>query len=52
MNFYDLASKRFSTRSFDNKMVSDEDINKIIECGRISPTAKNLPPEIIYVIKI
>lgn len=51
MSFYDLANKRFSTRSFDNKMVSDEDINKIIECGRISPTAKNLQPEIIYVIK-
>lgn len=51
MSFYDLVVKRFSARCFSDKMVSDEDINKIIECGRLSPTAKNLQPDIIYVIK-
>ncbi len=51
MNFYELAKRRYSTRSFSDKKVSDEDIDKILECGRISPTAKNLQPEIIYVIK-
>ena len=51
MSFYDLTVKRFSTRSFSDRKVSDEDINKILECGRISPTAKNLQPEMIYVIK-
>lgn len=51
MSFYELAKRRYSTRSFSDKKVSDEDINKILECGRISPTAKNLQPEVIYVIK-
>lgn len=51
MNFYELAKMRYSCRTFSDKVVSDEDINKILECGRISPTAKNLQPEIIYVIK-
>lgn len=51
MDFYELAKMRYSCRTFSDKVVSDEDINKILECGRISPTAKNLQPEIIYVIK-
>ena len=51
MDFYELAKSRYSTRSFSDRKVSDEDINKILECGRISPTAKNLQPEMIYVIK-
>lgn len=51
MSFYELAKSRYSARSFSDRKVSDEDIYKIIECGRISPTAKNLQPEMIYVIK-
>lgn len=51
MDFYNLAKRRYSCRSFSDEDVSLENINKILECGRISPTAKNLQPEVIYVIK-
>ena len=51
MNFEELISKRESVRSFSDKLVGDENINKILEAGRLAPTAKNLQPIKIYVIK-
>ena len=31
MGFYELAKSRYSTRSFSDRKVSDEDINKILD---------------------
>jgi nitroreductase len=50
MDFLDLARKRFSMRQFDTRPLSNEDINLILEAGRLAPTAKNLQPQKIFVL--
>ena len=51
MTFFDLASKRYSERYFDSRPVEQEKIDKILEAGRVSPTACNYQPQRIYVIQ-
>ena len=51
MNFEDIIRKRFSTRNFKDEKVSREKLNKILEAGRLAPTAKNNQPIKIYVIE-
>ena len=51
MEFDKVIRERQSTRKFKEEKVSDELINKILEAGVIAPTAKNIQPEIIYVVK-
>ena len=50
MNFEELILKRESVRSFSDKEVEEYKLTKILEAGRIAPTAKNLQPIKIYVI--
>lgn len=51
MNFDEIVKKRESVRMFSDKEISEELINKILEYGRLAPTAKNLQPQKIYVIR-
>lgn len=51
MNFEELINKRESVRMFSDRKVDKELIMKIINAGRLAPTAKNNQPEIIYVIE-
>ena len=52
MEFLDLAKRRFSERNFDKtRPVEEEKLAKILEAGRIAPTACNYQPQKIYVIK-
>lgn len=51
MEFLELAKKRYSCRSFLSKDVEQEKIDKILEAARIAPTAVNLQPQRILVIK-
>ncbi len=51
MKFEDVIRKRESVRKFSDKKVEDEKLNKILEAGRIAPTAKNSQPFKIYVIE-
>lgn len=51
MNFEDVIRKRFSTRSFKDEKVKKEELDKILEAGRLAPTAKNNQPIKIYVIE-
>ena len=51
MNFEDVIRERFSTRSFKDEKVNKEQLDKILEAGRIAPTAKNNQPIKIYVIE-
>lgn len=51
MNFEELIIKRESVRSFSNKKVEEEKLNKILNAGIMAPTAKNLQPIKIYAIK-
>ncbi len=50
MEFEEIIRKRFSCRKFTSKEVEKEKLDKVLEAGRISPTAKNLQPELIYVV--
>ena len=51
MTFMELAKNRYSERKFDTRPVEQEKINKILEAGRLSPTACNYQPQRIYVIQ-
>ncbi|MGN0902494.1 MAG: nitroreductase family protein [Succinivibrio sp.] len=51
MTTLDTARKRFSARNYKNKEISDEVLSRILEAGRIAPTAANLQPCRVMVIK-
>ena len=51
MEFDRVIRKRTAIRSFqEDKVVEKDKIVKILEAGRIAPTAKNLQPQKIFVI--
>ena len=50
MNFLELAKNRFSERFFSSKKVEKEKLDKILEAGRIVPTACNYQPQRFFVI--
>lgn len=49
--FMRILESRYSCHSFDNFPVSDDKLNMILEAGRIAPSAKNLQPTRIWVVK-
>ena len=51
MDFLTLAKQRFSARNYKPDSVPDEDLNYIIEAGRIAPSANNFQPWQFIVIK-
>ena len=50
MNFEDVIRLRTATRKFDHISVERSKIEKILEAGRLAPTAKNLQPQKIFVV--
>lgn len=51
MDFLTLCQNRHSIRDYTDQPVSREDLGKILEAGRIAPTAANRQPQKIYVIE-
>lgn len=51
MNFIELSKNRFSTRKFLATPVEEDKILKILESAQNAPSAKNLQPHFVYVIK-
>lgn len=51
MDFLTLAEKRYSVRSFDPRPVEEEKLRAVLEAARLAPTAINLQPQRIYVLK-
>ena len=51
MDFLELAKERYSCRSFADKKVEKEKLEKILEAGRIAPTAVNYQPQRILVLQ-
>lgn len=51
MEFIELAKSRYSVRSFSNKQIENEKLNKILEVAKLSPTAGNKQPQKIYVLQ-
>lgn len=51
MDFLELAAKRYSLRQFSPKKVEKEKIDRILEAGRLAPTACNNQPQKILVLE-
>ncbi len=51
MEFKELVQKRYSCKKFDGRQVAPEQLDAILEAGRLAPTAKNLQEQVIYVIQ-
>jgi nitroreductase len=50
MDFEDVIKNRYSVRDFNNKLLSNEDINYIFDCARLAPSAKNIQPYKAYLL--
>ena len=51
MEFEKVIKERHATRKFSQERIEKDKLNKILEAGRIAPTAKNIQPIKIYVIE-
>ncbi|MBQ7503060.1 nitroreductase family protein [bacterium] len=51
MNFKEMAEARFSVRSFSDRPIEKEKLDKILEAVRLAPTAKNQQPQKVYVLQ-
>ena len=51
MEFNELAKNRYSSRSYQARPVEEEKLRKVLEAGRIAPTAANRQPCRFYVLR-
>ena len=51
MDFQEVIKNRYSCKKYSDKKVEKEKLDKILEAGRLAPTAKNLQEYHIYVIQ-
>ena len=51
MEFKELIKKRYSCKKYDGNQINSEQLQAILEAGRLAPTAKNLQEQHIYVIQ-
>jgi nitroreductase len=49
--FHDLVKARYSCRNYINKPVEEEKILKVLEAGRVAPSAVNKQPWTFFVIR-
>ncbi len=51
MDFLDLVKERFSVRDFLPKEIESDKLDQILLAGNVAPTARNIQPQRIYVLK-
>ena len=51
MDFSEVIKNRYSCKKFSDRKVEKEKLDKILEAGRVAPTAKNLQEQHIYVVQ-
>lgn len=51
MDFMELAKNRYSERYYDPRPVEQEKLDRILEAGRVAPTACNYQPQRFYLIR-
>ncbi len=51
MEFETLIRQRYSCKNYTDRKVDEETLQKILEAGRLAPTAKNLQEQMIYVLE-
>ncbi len=52
MDFIEIAKKRYSARSYKGKKVEEEKLQKILDAAHVAPTAANLQPIRLLVIRL
>ena len=51
MDFLQLAADRYSVRSFSDRPIEQEKMERILKAGELAPTAVNFQPQKIYILK-
>ena len=51
MEFTEVIKGRYSCKKFDGRPVDKDQLEAILEAGRLAPTAKNLQEQRIYVVQ-
>ena len=51
MEFTEVIKNRYSCKKYSDKPLAEETLQRILEAGRLAPTAKNLQEQRIYVVK-
>ena len=51
MTFQELTQHRYSLRKFSNKPVEDEKLQLVLEAAQSAPTAHNLQPQRVFVLR-
>ena len=51
MDFSELAAARHSCKAYDGRQITEEELSRILEAGRLAPTAKNLQEQHVYVVQ-
>jgi len=51
MQFEDVINSRYSVRKYSDRPVEEEKLRKILEAGRLAPTAKNMQGQHVYVVR-
>lgn len=51
MEFFEVIKNRYACKKFDGRPVEKEQLDAILEAGRLAPTAKNLQEQRIYVVQ-
>ena len=49
MEFYEVIKNRYSCKKYSDRPLESEKLERILEAGRVAPTAKNLQEQHIYV---
>ena len=51
MEFMELLGKRYSVRKFSDRPVEPEKLQLLLEAANLAPTARNIQPQRIYVLR-
>ncbi len=51
MDFKEVVTARYSCKKFSDKQVEKEQLEAILDAGRLAPTAKNLQEQHVYVVQ-
>lgn len=51
MEFAEVVKNRHSCKKYDGKQISAEQLDAVLQAGRLAPTAKNLQGQRIYVVQ-
>lgn len=51
MEFSELIKQRYSCKKYGSQQITGEQLQNILEAGRMAPTAKNLQEQKVYVVQ-